>query len=205
MPVLRLISGIAAVAGVEFNEDTLVELGEEFLVLRWSQSDEARKADDFVSDEFRRRSTGIAPRVSEPTSGEIRPFSRPGRPAVEPGRGWTASTSGFLPGALVTASLVPGERVVASAVADENGTAELYVAVPRDIAAGDVTLVACGLSRSGQAISVEQPARVLPPLRPIHSVAPPALAVLLLLSSVGLWRVSRRKVTLPTPLQEENQ
>ena len=218
--VIRTLSegGIAAVAGVEFNDDTLVELGEEFLapneygeqalanaVLRWSQSDKAREADDFVSDEFQRRSTGIAPRVSAPTLGETRPFTRPGRPAVEPGRGWTASTPGFLPGALVTASIVPGARVVASAVADENGTAELYVAVPRDITAGDVTLVARGLSRSGQAISVEQPARVLPPLRPIHSVALPALAVLLLLSSVGLWRVSRRKVTLPTPLQEENQ
>ena len=218
--VIRTLSegGIAAVASVEFNEDALVELSEEFLapneygeqalanaVLRWSQSDEAQDADDFVSDEFQRRSTGIARRVSAPTLGETRPFTRPGRPAVEPGRGWTASTPGFLPGALVTASIVPGERVVASAVADENGTAELYVVVPRDVAAGDVTLVARGLSRSGQAISVEQPARVLPPLRPIHSVALPALAVLLLLSSVGLWRVSRRKVTLPTPLQEENQ
>ena len=209
--------GVAAVAGGEFNEDTLVELGEEFLVpneygeqalanavLRWSQSEEAREADDFVSDEFQRRSTGIAPRVSEPTVGETRTFSRPGRSAIEPGRGWTASTSGFLPGALVTASVVPGERVVASAVADENGTAELYVAVPRDIAAGDVTLVARGVSRSGEAISVEQPARILPPLRPIHSVALPALAVLLLLSSAALWRVSRR-VTMSAPLREENQ
>jgi len=209
--------GVAAVAGGEFNEDTLVELGEEFLVpneygeqalanavLRWSQSDEAREADDFVSDEFQRRSAGIAPRVSEPTPGEIWTFSQPGRAAIEPGRGWTASTSGFLPGALVTASVVPGERVVASAVADENGTAELYVAVPRDIAAGDVTLVARGVSRSGEAISVEQPARVLPPLRPIHSVALPALAVLLLLSSVGLWRVSRRTVTVAAPLRDES-
>lgn len=217
--VIKTLSegGIVAVAGVELNGDTLIELGEEFLapneygeqalanaVLRWSQSDEAQEADDFVSDEFRRRSTGIAPRVSEPTPGETRPFSRSGRPAAEFGRGWTASTSGFLPGALVTASVVPGERVVASAVADEDGTAELYVAVPRDIAPGDVTLVARGLSRSGEATSVEQPARVLPPLRPIHSVALPALAVLLLLSSVGLWRMSRRKATQSTPLQEEN-
>ena len=217
--VIKTLSegGVAAVAGGEFNEDTLVELGEEFLVpneygeqalanavLRWSQSDEAQEADDFVSDEFQRRSAGIAPRVSEPTVGETRTFSQPGRAAIEPGRGWTASTSGFLPGALVTASLVPGERVVASAVADENGTAELYVAVPRDIAAGDVTLVARGVSRSGEAISVEQPARILPPLRPIHSVALPALAVLLLLSSVGLWRASRRTVTVAAPLRDES-
>ena len=217
--VIKTLSegGVAAVAGGEFNEDTLVELGEEFLVpneygeqalanavLRWSQSDEAQEADDFVSDEFQRRSAGIAPRVSEPTVGETRTFSQPGRAAIEPGRGWTASTSGFLPGALVTASLVPGERVVASAVADENGTAELYVAVPKDIAAGDVTLVARGVSRSGEAISVEQPARILPPLRPIHSVALPALAVLLLLSSVGLWRASRRTVTVAAPLRDES-
>ena len=210
--------GIAAVASVEFSGHALVEWGEEFLapneygeqalanaVLRWSQSDAAQEADDFVTDEFQRRSAGVAPRVSEPTTGESRPFGRVARAEVEPGRGWTASVAGFLPGALVRASVEPGGRVVASAVADENGTAELYVAVPRDIAAGDVTLVARGLSRSGEAISVEQPARVLPPLRPIHSVALPALAVLLLLSSVGLWRASRRKAVVSTPLQEENQ
>ena len=217
--VIRTLSegGITAAIGVELNEDTLVELGEEFLapnkygeqalanaVLRWSQSDEAQDADDFVTDEFQRRAGGIASRVSDPTAGEVRPFGRAGRLDVEPGRGWTASASGFLPGALVTASITPGDRVLASAVVDENGTVELYVAVPRDIPAGDVTLVASGLGRSGEAISIEQPVRVLPPLRPIHSVALPALAILLLLSSVGLWRASRRKAVLSTPLQEEN-
>ena len=217
--VIRTLSegGITAAVGVELNEDTLVELGEEFLapnkygeqalanaVLRWSQSDEAQDADDFVTDEFQRRAGGIASRVSEPTPGQARPFGGVARAEVEPGRGWTASATGFLPGALVRTSVLPGGRVVASTVADENGTAEFYVAVTRDIAAGDVTLVARGLGRSGEAISIEQPVRVLPPLRPIHSVALPALAILLLLSSVGLWRASRRKAVLSTPLQEEN-
>lgn len=210
--------GIAAVAGLEFDEEAFVELGEEFLapneygeqalanaVLRWSQSDEAQEADDFVTDEFQRRSAGIAPRVSEPTPGEIRSLGRAERLEVEPGYGWTASAPGFLPGALVRASVMPGGRVVASAVADENGTAELYVAVPRDITDGDVTLVASGLSRTGEAISVEQPVRVLPPLRPVHSVALPALAILLLLSSLGSWRASRRIASPSPPSSNENQ
>ena len=218
--VIKTLSGggIAGVAGLEFNQDALVELGEEFLapneygeqalanaVLRWSQSDEAQEADDFVTDEFQRRSAGVAPRISEPTPGETRPLGRAGRLAVEPGRGWTASASGFLPGALVTASVLPGGGVVASAVADENGTAELFVAVPRDVAAGDVTLVASGLSRSGEAISVEQPVRVLPPLRPVHSVALPALAVLLLFGSLCLWMAYRRKAIPSAPSPDENQ
>ena len=203
--------GVAGVAGEDFDNDVLVELGEEFLapnghgeqalanaVLRWSQSDEAREADDFVTDEFARRSAGVAPPISGPTPGEIRPLGRAGRLAVESGGGWTASASGFLPGTLVTASVLPGGGVVASAVADEYGTAELFVAVPRETAAGDVTLVASGLGRSGEAVSVEQPVRVLPPLRPIHSVALPALAVLLLLGSLLSWRASRRRRVSPS-------
>ena len=210
--------GVAGVAGEDFDKDMLVELGEEFLapnghgeqalanaVLRWSQSDEALDADDFVTDEFVRRSAGVASRISEPTPGETRTLGRGDRIVVESGRGLTALASGFLPGALVTASVLPGGGVVASAVADEDGTAELFVAVTGETAAGDVTLVASGVGRSGEAVSVEQPVTVLPPLRPIHSVALPALAVLLLFGSLCLWLTTRRKAIPSTPSPDETQ
>ena len=201
--------GIPGVVGEELNEDAVAEFSEEFLapnlegeqalanaVLRWSRSDEALIANNAMNDRFVQRSAGVAADLHNTSQNyEILTLGSEDSITLESGQGWNVKVSGFLPGSLVTASVEPSGRFIASSVADRRGTANLYMVLgPEEAALEEASIVVKGRGRSGAIVSGTQPVEVLPPLRPLYSLILPALAALLLLGSLLLWRASRRQV-----------
>ncbi|MCY3963344.1 MAG: VWA domain-containing protein [bacterium] len=196
--------GIPGVVGEELNEDAVAEFSEEFLapnlegeqalanaVLRWSRSDEALIANNAMNDRFVQRSAGVAADLLNTSQDyETLTLGSDRSITLESGQGWNVEVSGFLPGSLVTASVKPSGRFLASSVADRRGTANLYMVLgPEEAALEEAAIVVKGRGRSGAAVSGAQPVEVLPPLRPLYSLILPALAALLLLGSLLLWRL----------------
>ena len=200
-------SGILGLVDDESGTDELAEFSETFLapnaygeqalanaLLRWSRTDEASEAHEFLNDSFVRRSAGVAaPLIDTPTTGATRLIGQGELVASEPGHGWTAVATGFLPGTLVTAAVRSSGRVVSSAVADSTGAAELYVVMtPEEAGTSETAIIASGRGRSGETVTVVQPVKILRPQRPVLSLVLPALAALLLLSALVLRRAVRR-------------
>ena len=200
-------SGVLGLVDNETRTDELAEFSETFLapnaygeqalanaLLRWSRTDEASEAHEFLNDAFVRRSAGVAaPLIDAPTTGETRLIGQGELVTSEPGHGWTAVATGFLPGTLVTAVVRPSGRVVSSAVADDTGAAKLYVVVTvGEAESSETAIIASGRGRSGEIVTVVQPVEILRPQRPVLSLILPALAALLLLSALVLRRAARR-------------
>lgn len=185
-----------------FNEEFLVPnaLGEQALanaVLVWSQSEEGLEASEALIDGFGARTEGITPRLVESDMGERLLAGSEDSFVVEPGAGWTVTADGFRPGALVKATVEPAGLVVGSAIATEDGTADLFVVLSQEIAHAGSSVVLSGPDPSGEMMAIQQPVEVLPPLRPVHALALPALATVLLAGSFLLWRSARRAGTYP--------
>ena len=190
----------------KIDDRVMAAMGEEFLVpnsygeqalanavLRWSQTDEAQDAEEMLEDRFVRRVPRIAPPDKTPTIEGVRSLTPNEVLTVESGEAWTAEASGFRPGTLVTAAIRPSGRVLASAVADEDGTAALFVAPPRGVVTGNAEIVASGQGPDGEHVAVVQSIEILPPLRPIAAVVHPAVALLLLMASLMVWRAALRR------------
>ena len=192
--VEKIDDGVIAAMSEEFLVPN--SYGEQALanaVLRWSQTDEAQDAEEMLEDRFVRRVPQIAPSGSTPTIEGVRPLTPDQVLTVESGEAWTAEASGFQPGTLVTAAIRPSGRVLASAVADEDGTASLFVAPPRGIVTPNAEIVASGQGPAGEHVAVVQSIEILPPLRPIAAIVHPTAALLLLMASLMAWRAALRR------------
>ena len=200
--------GIPGSVGGDLDADVVAAFSEEFLapnahgeqalanaVLRWSRSEEAQAANETLNDIFVRRAEGVATGISRPATGDNLLVGASDKLVVEPDSGWTATAAGFLPGTLVTATLRPGGLVVGSAIADEDGTADLFVVLSPEAVSDGTKIVVTGRGPSGRTVSADQPVEVLPPLRPVHALVLPALAMMLLMGSFLLRRSARRAET----------
>ena len=198
--------GILAAVGEDLNEGAVAAFSERFLtpnrygeqalanaVLNWSRTDVASEAHGMLDERFAQRTKGVAASIGSPARSATRVLGTNQLITSEPDHVWTATASGFLPGTLVTATVQPHNRVVASALADKTGTAALAVTLRPNTASGNITLIAKGLAPTGHTISIAQPIEVLSPLRPTTAITLPALAVVLYLSSLLVWRASRRR------------
>ena len=162
-------------------------------VLNWSRSEEASEAQSTLGERFAHRVESVAARIGSLPTAPARSLSQDQEIISEPDQVWIAKASGFLPGTLVTATVQPQNRVVGSALADKTGAVELSVTLPSTSTSESITLVASGLGPTGRTISTAQPITVLQPLRPLAAITLPALAVVLYLGALLVWRALRRR------------